>query len=38
MIGLDCSDVDPRRLPQRIPLQGYWDKSVPAKCWVNNRD
>ncbi|RAK78072.1 uncharacterized protein BO72DRAFT_427727 [Aspergillus fijiensis CBS 313.89] len=23
---------------QCIPLQGYWDKSIPAKCGVNNRD
>ncbi|PYI33850.1 hypothetical protein BP00DRAFT_319229, partial [Aspergillus indologenus CBS 114.80] len=23
---------------QCIPLQGYWDKSIPAKCWVNSRD
>ncbi|PYI17554.1 hypothetical protein BO99DRAFT_337541, partial [Aspergillus violaceofuscus CBS 115571] len=23
---------------QCIPLQEYWDKSIPAKCGVNNRD
>ncbi|RAH67561.1 uncharacterized protein BO66DRAFT_473380 [Aspergillus aculeatinus CBS 121060] len=21
-----------------IPLQVYWDKFIPAKCWVNSRD
>lgn len=21
---------------QCIPLQGYWDKFIPAKCWVNS--